>query len=146
MRDPMVIASASASNTVRKDLKSLSGGYVEARLLTYGEKLARRAMVSGMKIEMQDRKRKKSDDKMSGEMNLVNEAATLFDFAKCIVQSNLEIADAVGEPNEDGSPPAHPCDFTNPSDVKKLDPRVGEEIDTWLSELNNFDEDEEGED
>jgi hypothetical protein len=143
----MVIATASAE-TIHKDLKSLPGGWVEARRLTYGEKLQRRAMVSGMKIKMQDRKSKKNDD-MEGEMNLVNEAASLFDFQKCIMDHNLEaeITGPIGDVNSD-EPVSNTrkLDLTTAADIKKLDPRAGEEIDTWLSEINNFDEDEEGED
>ena len=146
----MVIATASAE-TIHHDLKSLPGGWVEARRLTYGEKIQRRAMVSNMKIKMQDRKKKGGDDTTEGEMNLVNELATHFDFQKCIIEHNLE-AEITGpqlvEGDPDGTPPAQTrkLDLTQPSDIKKLDPRVGEEIDTWLSELNNFDEDDEGED
>jgi hypothetical protein len=149
MRDPMVLATAS-TETIHHDLKSLPGGFVEARRLTYGEKIQRRAMVSGLKVKMQDRKRKgqQTDDGMEGEMNLVNEAATLFDFQKCIVDHNLEaeIVGPTGVVGEGGEPATtRKLDLSNASDIKKLDPRVGEEIDVWLSELNNFDEDSEGE-
>jgi len=142
----MVIATASAE-TIHHDLKSLPGAWVEARRLTYGEKIARRAMVSGMKIKMQDRKKKK-DDTTEGEMNLVNEMATLFDFQKCIMDHNLEAEITGPQAVTDGEipPETRLLDLTQPADIKKLDPRVGEEIDTWLSELNNFDEDDEGED
>jgi hypothetical protein len=32
--------------------------------------------------------------------------------------------------------------FTSPADIRSLDPRVGEEIDTILGDLNNFEADE----
>lgn len=144
----MVVATSNAAQTEHLDLKSLPDGWVEARRLTYGEKLQRRAMVSGLKIKMQDRRRKGQSDDMEGEMNMVNEAATLFDFQKCIVDHNLEalIEGPVPVGDNGEAPQTRKLDLTNASDIKKLDPRVGEEIDTWLSELNNFEESEEGED
>jgi len=125
----MPLAISNASDTVRRDLKTLEGGFVEARRLTYGEKLQRRAMVSGMKFQSQ---RGKKD--FEGEMQLVNEHATIFDFKNCIINHNLEKPGADGEPVK--------MDLTNVADIRLLDPRVGEEIDTFLGELNNFDEDD----
>jgi hypothetical protein len=63
-------------------------------------------------------------------MNLVSEQATMFDFERCIVEHNLE--------DEDG----RLLNLSSISDVRKLDPRIGEEIDEHLSSLNNFEEDE----
>lgn len=109
--------------TFRHDLKSLPEGFVVARRLTYGEKLQRRAMVSGLKIQGS----KNSD--FAGEMNLVNEQATLFDFQRCITEHNLE-------KDDNGTL----LDFSNMQDIRALDPRIGEEIDDFLSELNNFED------
>lgn len=120
-------AVANNQDTIRKDLKTLPGGFVVLRRLTYGEKIQRRAMVSGMKI----RGGGKTKD-FEGEMNMVNEQATLFDFQRCIVEHNLE-------KDDEGTL----LNFQNVQDIKLLDPRVGEEIDTLLSELNNFEDDEE---
>ena len=118
-------ATANVGETEKHDLKSCPEGYILVRRLTYGEKLQRRAMVSNMKIETQ-----KGKQNFAGEMQLVNEQATLFDFQLCIVDHNLE--------DENGTK----LNFSKMSDVKKLDPRIGEEIDTILSDLNNFEEDE----
>lgn len=114
-------------DTTREELKTLPGGYVVLKRLTYGEKLQRRAMVSGMKI----RGGGKSKD-FEGEMNLVNEQATLFDFQRCIVEHNLE-------KDDNGTL----LNFSNIQDIRVLDPRVGEEIDELLNKLNNFEDDEE---
>lgn len=122
-------AVANNQDTVRKELKSLPEGYVVLRRLSYGEKLERREMVSGMKV----RGGGKSKD-FEGELKMVNERATLFDFQRCIVEHNLE-------KDDDGTL----LDFQKIQDIKLLDPRVGEEIDGLLSELNNFEEDEESE-
>lgn len=117
-------ATANIQETVRHDLKSLPEGFIVVRRLNYGEKLERRAMVSSMKVESG-----KGKD-FQGEMQLVNEQATLFDFQKCIVDHNLE--------DENGNK----LNFHSATDIRRLDPRVGEEIDDKLGELNNFDADE----
>lgn len=124
-------ATANVQETIRLELKSLPGGYVEAKRLTYGEKIQRRAMTAGLKIQGG---KKKTDDFM-GEMQLITEESTIFDFAHCIVDHNLYKDDDEQVP----------FDLTKKTDVRMLDPRIGEEIDNWLSEINNFeDEDTEG--
>lgn len=127
-------ATANLEELHHHDLKSLPEGFIDARRLTYGEKLERRAMVSGMKIESSA----KSKD-FAGEMQLVNEQATIYDFRKCIVDHNLEkeVANDV-----EGGNGLVKMDLSKIEDIKQLDPRVGEEIDNFLSELNNFEEDE----
>jgi hypothetical protein len=115
-------------DTERHDLKSLPEGYVVLRRLTYGEKVQRRAMVSGLKIRGMGSGKKDFE----GEMNMVNEQATLFDFQRCIVEHNLE-------KDDNGTL----LNFANIPDIRMLDPRVGEEIDSLLDKLNNFEDDEE---
>lgn len=119
-------ATSNISETEKFDLKTCPGGYVELRRLTYGEKLQRRAMVSGLKVSSG-----KGKD-FSGEMQLVNEQATVFDFQHCIVDHNLDRDDEGNKLN-----------LHNITDIRSLDPRIGEEIDDLLGKLNNFDEDEE---
>lgn len=111
--------------TEKIELKSCPEGFIVVRRLTYGEKLERRAMVSGMKVEAG-----KGKD-FAGEMQLMNEKATLYDFQKCIVEHNLE-------KDDDGTL----LDFSKVSDIRLLDPRIGEEIETVLGDLNNFEDDE----
>lgn len=114
------------------DLKSLPGGFVLARRLSYGEKLQRRAMTAGLKLDMGNRKQNRD---MTGEMQLITEESTVFDFAHCILDHNLYKDDEETQK----------FDLSKKMDLRMLDPRIGEEIDTWLSDLNNFeDEDEEG--
>jgi hypothetical protein len=110
---------------IHHDLKTLPEGFVKARRLTYGEKLERRAMTSHMKVEGGKGK------EFAGEMQLINETATLYDFQRCIVEHNLT------DENDKA------LNFGALQDIRRLDPRIGEELDTFLSELNNFDEDEE---
>jgi hypothetical protein len=84
-------------------------------------------MVSGLRVESKG-KGAKSD--FAGEMKLITEESTLFDFVHCILDHNLE--------DENGNK----LNLTNKADIARLDPRIGEEIDTFLGELNNFEEDE----
>jgi hypothetical protein len=118
-------AISNTSDTQRFELKSCPEGYVVVRRLTYGEKLQRRAMVSNFKINAG-----KGKD-FSGEMNLVNEQATVFDFQRCIIEHNLE-------KDDEGTA----LNFANIADIRLLDPKVGEEIDELLSKLNNFEDDD----
>jgi len=130
-------ATSNSTETTRHELKTIEGGFIEAKRLTYGEKLQRRAMVSGMKLTG-DRKSKD----FQGEMNLVNEQATVFDFQRCIVSHNLTKPNPASPEDEATD---LPLDFSKIADIRLLDPRAGEEIDTFLSELNNFEEeDDEG--
>ena len=117
-------ATTDISTTEKFELKSLEEGFIIVRRLTYGEKLERRAMVSGMKVETG-----KGKD-FAGEMQLMNEKATIFDFQKCIVEHNLE--------DENGNT----LNLSSPVDVRRLDPRIGEEIENILGDLNNFEVDE----
>jgi hypothetical protein len=118
-------ATANVNETEKHELKTCPDGWIEVRRLTYGEKLERRAMTSGMTVEAG-----KGKD-FKGEMQLVNEQATLYDFQRCIVDHNLE--------DENGNK----LKLGSIVDIKRLDPRIGEEIDEYLGKLNNFDEDEE---
>jgi hypothetical protein len=108
-------------------LKTLPEGFVEVRRLSYGQKLERKAMSSMATVEGSKR------GNMRATMQMINEAATLFDFRNCIVDHNLE--------DENGNK----LDLTKQSDIRRLDPRVGDEIESILDKLNNFEEeDEEG--
>lgn len=118
-------ATANIQETERFELKSCPEGFIVARRLTYGEKLERRAMTANMRVEAQ-----KGKKDFAGEMQLVNEKATMYDFQKCIVDHNLE--------DEEGNK----LNLGTLNDVRRLDPRIGEEIDNLLGELNNFEEDE----
>lgn len=111
------------------ELETCPGGYVKARRLTYGEKMVRRSMTSGMKIEAG-----KGKKDFAGEMQLITEQSTVYDFVHCITDHNLY--------KDDGE--TIKFDLTKINDIRELDPRIGEEIDSWLSELNNFEEDDEG--
>jgi hypothetical protein len=63
---------------------------------------------------------------MGGELEAANRKVTEFEFANCVVEHNLEDADG------------QPLDFKQAWVVHTLDPRVGEEISTYIDELNQF--------
>lgn len=129
----MPVATTSGDETQRYELKSLEGAWVELRQLTYGEWLRRRAMSSNMALKGGGGKGKGKDD-FEGVMQLVNEKATQFEFANCIVDHNLEDADG------------NKLNFKKSSTLNTLNPKVGEEIALRISNLNQFDEDLDEED
>jgi len=115
------------------DLKTVEGGFVTARRLTYGEKLTRRAMVSSMKLGDGE-----NGKDFAAEVRLVNEVATLYDFQHCVVDSNLTKPNLAAPDDEEQD---LPLNFKDAADVRALDPRTGEEISEWLDSLNNYEVD-----
>lgn len=113
------------NDVVRKELKTLPEGYVELRPMTYGQAVHRRSM---LKLSFTTSKGKGSD--FRGEMAAANKEITQFEFATCVIDHNLE--------DENGNK----LNFSSPVDFAKLDPRVGQEIEKYISDLNNFDEDD----
>lgn len=120
-------ATTSGSETQHFDLKTLPDGYVVIRRMTYGEFLRRRQMTSNMKFEAQ-----KGEKDFQGTMELLNKAAIEYEFGNCIVEHNLE--------DDDGKL----LNFKKVADIEKLDPRIGDEINERINEMNQFEEDEEG--
>ena len=114
------------NDTERHPLKSLEGGFVELRRMTYGEYVKRRQMLSGMRLEGKGKN-------AEAVMQLANEKVTQFEFAKCIVDHNLE----------DGN--GRKLNLKSPKDFSRLDPRIGQEIGNRIDDMNQFqDEDEDG--
>jgi hypothetical protein len=114
------------------NLKTLPEGYVVLKRMSFGEKLDRRAMSASMEVPMGrsgGRNRKGRQDDARATMALMQAKVTLFEFAHCIVEHNLE--------DERG----RTLDLSSESD-KKLDPRIGDEIDQAISELNNFEDED----
>lgn len=109
------------TSTERFDLKSAEGCYVVLRRMSFGEKLTRQDLVK-LNLEMGG----KNKD-IKGEMAMANLQATRMDFANCIVEHNLE-------KDENGTK----FNFTSPDEFRFLDPKVGEEIDTLINKMNNF--------
>lgn len=124
----MPVATVRTDEFEKYNLKTVEGGWVDLRRLTYGEKLKRRSMTGSMTMRSERGKRD-----FEAEMQLINEAASAFDFAHCVVDHNLE--DETGRK----------LNFASRQDLQRLDPRVGDEIETLMDGLNNFEsEAEEG--
>lgn len=121
----MPVAVANTEDTERFDLKSLAGAFVVLRRMTYGQVVQRRAM---MKLAISSGGTKKS---FAGEMAMASEEIQRFEFARCVVDHNLE--------DNDG----RKLDLSGPVDFAKLDPRVGQEIEGLIGDMNNFEDDEE---
>lgn len=121
----MPVATVSTDQVDRKDLKSLEGGYVILRRMTYGQTLERRAL---MKLSIHTRKGQKD---ITGELAMANARIQQFEFRHCIVEHNLT------DENE------RLLNLTDPVVLQRLDPRVGQEIESLISDMNNFEEDDE---
>lgn len=115
-------ATANTEETERKELKSCPGGFVVLRRMTYGQFVARRELtklsVSGQKKDFK------------GELAMASAAVSRFEFEHCIVDHNLEDADG-RKLNLYGD------------DFGRLDPRIGQEIEGYIGEMNNFADDDE---
>lgn len=127
----------------RFDLASIKGGFVVLKRLSYGQKMLRRGMLSKAKMQTggsgnRAERRAKGNQGFMAELELMNEKVTLFEFANCIIEHNLEY---LANPEDKSSIAL--LDFTKPEHVKMLDGRVGEEIDELINDLNSFEEDEE---
>jgi hypothetical protein len=127
-RNIMPVASVSDIPT-RFELKTLPGGFVTIRRMTYGEKLD--SLEKSSKQEMTGDQRTKSvkvDLK-----NLIRRKQEL-DFSRCIVDHNLTWMNGDYEVS---------FDFKNDNtSFDRLDPRIAEEIDGYISNINNYDEDD----
>ena len=133
----MPVATTSGIDTERFELKTLPGGYVVVRRMTYGEYLARREIASRMDL-------KSGEDRaggMAGTMQLVNRKVVYIEFASCIVDHNLETE--VKGPRDAEAPSVRKLDFSKEKDVDALDPRIAEEIGTYIDQMNRFEEDDE---
>lgn len=102
----------------RFDLKTVPEGFVALRKLTYGEILKRRTL-SGM-MEMSD------VDNQKGLITMNAEAVGFYEFKTAVVDHNLE--------DENG----RQLNFNDPQDVVKLDPRVAQEIERHINDMNNL--------
>jgi hypothetical protein len=114
-------ATVSIDDTKRIELKTLPEGYVVIRKFPYGAYLERQSIAMNMQIEQQ------KGQNARGTMKMAARAVTVFEFAKCIVEHNLEL--------DDGTL----MDFSKEFTLDLLDPRVGQEIGEAINELNTFD-------
>lgn len=109
------------------DLKSLEGGFVGLKQLSFDQMLERRdkAMRMTMESEAPTGARRPSS---KIEMESAMQWTRFFEFSNCIVEHNLE--------DDNGQP----LNFGNPMTLRILDPKVGSEIERLIEELNQEDE------
>lgn len=111
-----------SQETLKKDLKSCEGGFVTLKQLPFGLLLERRDNAS--KLSMHGK-----DDKV--DIALMQRWSRQFEFVHCITDHNLEDDNGVK------------LDFNNEMSIYALDPKIGQEIEKYLDELNGEDTAEE---
>lgn len=116
--------------TEKFELKSLEGGEVTLRRLTYGQKLERIEMSTKQVIKQSGGRR--NNDNAEMDIRMLQRLVAEYEFKNCVVDHNLE--DETGQK----------LNFSHSTTLDKLDPRVGDEISTLISSMNNFDEESEG--
>jgi hypothetical protein len=114
------------SSTEKHPLKTCPGGWVELRRLSYGQKLERQSLAMQSSIRGEGKKAEMN-------MTMMQQLVTSYEFKHCVADHNLE--DDNGEK----------LDFRNSQNVFALDPRIGEEIETLIERMNNFEAGEEAE-
>lgn len=117
-----------STDTFRKELKSLPGGFVELRQLSWAEMMKRRDLASRMYADVSTKAGAATQETIRQYMEVVNVAIMEFEFKNCIVDHNLE--------DDNGDK----LDFNNPMALQVLNPKVGSEIDRYIEELNQEDE------
>lgn len=122
----MPVATITPDETQRFDLKSIEGGFVELRHMTYGEWLHRRDMATKMALVGDPRK---NDSKVS--IDALQTETTLYEFAKCVVDHNLTDDQEVK------------LQLGKKEDFAKLHPKIGEEIQSYITEMNAWESDAE---
>lgn len=109
---------------IRKELKTLPGGYVILQQLSYWDMLKRQDNTTRMSMEAAQKNENRKVD-----IEFTSQWTTEFDFRNCIVDHNLE--DAEGKK----------LDLTNTMTLSVLDPRVGQEIADLIAALNEAETD-----
>jgi hypothetical protein len=116
-----------STETIRKELKTCPGGFVELRQLSWAEMMKRRDIASRMYADVKT-SQTSVQDTIRQYMEVVNVAIMEFEFKNCIVDHNLE--------DDEGNR----LDFSNPMSLSILNPKIGSEIDRYIEELNQEDE------
>lgn len=108
----------------RFDLKSAEGAYVMLKPLPYGQLIERRDKASRMSM-VTDRG---SRDQTKMDIDMMQAQSRMFEFSNCIIDHNL--SDDAG----------NKLNFSIPSTLNLLDPKVGQEIEQLIDDLNQLEE------
>lgn len=119
-----------------RELKTLPEGFVDLRTLSFHEMEMRKDIAGRMyqeeKVANARRGKRDDDETLRAYFESMNVKVTEFEFRNCIVDHNLFIDDAETQK----------IDFSKPMHAWKLDPKIGEEISRYISELIELDEDD----
>jgi len=125
----MPIATVS-SNSERYDLKSLPGAFVALVELSQGQIMKRQEIAIGQSMKKSG---KGNTDTM--DVQIHQRRVTAYEYTHSIVDHNLEYEDRNGN--------VVLIDFQkDPKAIDKIRGRIGAEIDGYIKELNNFDNEE----
>jgi hypothetical protein len=120
------------------DLHTLPEGYVKLRTLSFHEMEMRKDIAGRVYQEEKTanlrKGRRDDDDTMRAYFESMNVKVTEFEFRNCVVEHNLFVDDAETQL----------IDFSKPMMHWKLDPKIGEEIAKYITELTQIDEDDVG--
>lgn len=100
-------------------------GFVVLKRMTWGQKLHRQQMATNQSGEITGKRMTKLD------IELMSRKVAEYEFKHCIAEHNLT--------DEQGNL----LNFQDPRSLDVLDPRVGDEINKYIAEQNNFEDDEE---
>lgn len=110
-------------NQKKIDLSTLPGAFVLLRQLTYGEQIQKQQMAAKMTFEGPG-----SGSRGGGEFEFFQRKVAEYEFATCIIEHNLE--------DEEGNL----LNFKMGAVLDRLDPRVGSEVASHISEMNDYQE------
>jgi hypothetical protein len=119
-----------SQEVVHQDLKTLEGGFVDLKQLSFDQILERRD--KALRMSMESENPKQADRKVIFESAM--QWSRFFEFSNCIVDHNLE--DDAGRK----------MNFSNPMTLRILDPKVGAEIEKLIEQMNQDEEDQSFED
>jgi hypothetical protein len=106
----------------RFELSSCPGGFVELKRMTHGQRLHRQDISMNIMATQDQRSR-------TAEMNIAPTQTRVaqYEFQVCIVSHNLE-------KDDEGTL----FNFDSPADFAALDPRIGEEISSYIETLHDW--------
>lgn len=120
----------------RYELKTCPGGFVSLRTLSFHEMEMRKDIAGRMYQEekvsraRQGKVKEDPDEVMRAYFESMNVKVTEFEFRSCVIEHNLYVDDAETQL----------IDFTKPMHTWKLNPKIGEEISKYITELTQIDE------
>lgn len=117
-----MVKATTSLDTVRHDLTTIEGGWVELRPMTYGQFLRRRDMATKMAMNNPGRGIE------TVNIDMMQEAVTRYEFNVCIADHNLE--------DENG----RKLTLSEENDFAKLDPRIGQEINGLIEEMTQWED------